>query len=98
MAVYAPPNPGHLFERKKGPDPILVKDQLAMLKFFYDTYGIEKFAAFFFWILGKKEDRRAVAAVKSMLHARYVPFIFNPIQSDLIKKVSKRNITVKPRQ
>jgi hypothetical protein len=89
-------NSSFLFEKKKGPDAQKVRDQLEMLQFFYNTYGIEKFAAYFLWILGKREDKRAVSA--SMLHSRYVPFIFNPIQSHLTKKISRRNITGKPRQ
>jgi hypothetical protein len=67
-----------------------------MLKYWYDTYGIEQFASYFLWILGKREDKRVQNP--SMLHSRYVPFIFNPIQSHLCKRISKRNITVKPRQ
>lgn len=94
--TFAPAHAGYRFEKKKGPDPQLVKDQLQMLQFFYNTYGVEQFAAYFLWILGKREDRRASNA--SMLHSRYVPFIFNPIQADLSKKLSRRNITVKPRQ
>lgn len=89
-------NAGYRYSKKKGPDPQIVADQLAMLQWYYHEYGIEAFAAFFLWILGKREDKRSNSA--SMLHSRYVPFIFNPIQSDLAKKVSRRNITVKPRQ
>lgn len=87
---------GYIFEKKKGPDVQIVQAQLEMLQYFYHAYGIEKFAAYFLWILGKREDKTARST--SMLHSRYVPFIFNPIQRDLSTRLSKRNITVKPRQ
>jgi hypothetical protein len=85
----------HIIKKVKGPDPILVADQLNLLRWFHSEYGIEEFAKFFLWILAKKEDERIVGR---RLHSRYIPFAFNPIQSDISKNIAQRNICCKPRQ
>lgn len=89
---------GYVIVKKgKRPDAQKVKDQLAMLQYCYNTWGIERFAAYFLWILGKREDERARGS-GNILHARYVPFILNRIQTAVLKNIGKNNIAVKPRQ
>lgn len=90
------PSEGYIHNRKNTPDPVLVKDQLEMLQWFYNEYGIEAFARFFFWILAKREDKAVEKS--SLLHSRYVPFQFNSIQRDIVAKIAQKNICLKPRQ
>lgn len=84
-----------LIKKKKQPDPILVKDQLLMLQSTYATWGLEAFTRFFVWILAKNETDKTK---KKILKSRYIPFVFNPIQSDIAKNIAQKNLCLKPRQ
>lgn len=79
----------------KRPDQALVKDQLALLCELRDEWGIAKFAQYMIWIQTKLE-----VAVRNdaIIHSRLTPFVFNPIQNDIVKHIALRNICLKPRQ
>lgn len=78
----------------KKPDPILVKDQLTLLRGMANQWGIPTFSTYMLWILTKKIDNRP--DIKR--HSRLVPFTWNPIQHDVYSKMGLRNICLKPRQ
>jgi hypothetical protein len=84
----------------RGPDPYIVKDQLASIQNLLKVWGSEAFMRYFFWILRKQEkpDPSNVTKVQHGWNKRLVPFSLNRIQQDINNRLTERNICLKARQ
>lgn len=82
----------------KGPDPVLVKDQLTALQGLLRAYGHTVFAEQMFWILRKNPEKGERKLKIEGWNKRLVPYRLNNIQKDLIAKLGDRNICLKMRQ
>jgi hypothetical protein len=84
---------GTVLIKRSGPDPAIVKDQLAALQQMHAAWGVEHFMMSLFWILTKQKQKFTSGKVTSL-----VPFRFNWIQHDIEMRLGERNILVKARQ
>lgn len=83
-----------------GPDSGRVQAQLQQLKDWYRSMGPSEFAEKFFWILKKNPEKGETQIAQASEHwnKRLIPFKHNAIQLDIHKRLSNRNIFLKPRQ
>lgn len=81
--------------KSRGPDPVLVKDQLETLQGLWRVWGPEAFLRYHVWIQTKQAT---LASAKKKRFSRLVPFGYNPIQRDIESRLGNRNIFLKPRQ
>jgi hypothetical protein len=88
-------------KKLKGPDPVLVKEQLLGLQHLLKTYGKAKFSEEMFWILRKNPEhgeKDLLPKDNRFWNRRLIPFKHNRIQLDLDQNMGTRNIMLKPRQ
>ena len=87
----------------KGPDPVLVRDQLQALQGLFTALGAETFCAVTpIWIIKKsaqeKEEQDYLAKKFSHWNKRLVPFVWNRMQREMYNNRTQYNIEVKYRQ
>lgn len=94
----------YVFTRTKsaynGPDPVIVREQLFKLREWVAQFGPGELAEKFFWILRKNPEKgeSQIAQFSEHWNKRLVPFKYNAIQNDITRKLTNRNIFLKPRQ
>lgn len=104
--IYTPQNAPYAFTRSKsaynGPDPYRVREQLFELQNMWRVYGAKEFMFRFCWIQKKPKTATSTDSLVpdelAFWNKNLVPFLMNNIQTDIEKRLGRRNIFLKPRQ